>query len=324
MSAFQTAGRQRVPITVKNFFQSTEKNDSPADGEMPDVPFAWLAPEECTEMWPVDYAITTEEYQRFRTLIYGESGISLGDQKRTLLASRLSKRLRDLGLETFSEYFEKVTEDPTREEFTRMLDLISTNKTDFFREPKHFDFVRERILPELGESRRIRVWSSACSTGEEPYTIAMTLFEHAPNPTQWDFKILASDLSTRVLAKAAAGLYDQDRFRDVPPDILRRHFLRGKGDNAGLFKVKPHLSSVIQFRRLNLMDDHFPIKTPLDLIFCRNVMIYFDRPTQETLVNKFYRYLKPGGYLFIGHSESLQWVTHPFKSLAPTIYQKEP
>jgi chemotaxis protein methyltransferase CheR len=271
----------------------------------------------------MDYSITPEEFQWFRTLIYDESGISLGDQKRTLLASRLSKRLRDLGLDTFLEYYTKVTEDPTREEFTRMLDLISTNKTDFFREPKHFDFLRDEILPELAKEKRIRIWSSACSTGEEPYTIAITLFEGVQNPAQWDFKILASDLSTRVLAKAASGVYNEDRFRDMPPDVLKRHFLRGRGDSAGLFKVKPHLASMIRFRRLNLMDDHFPIKTPLDLIFCRNVMIYFDRPTQETLVNKFYRYLKPGGYLFIGHSESLQWVTHPFKSLAPTIYRKE-
>ena len=272
----------------------------------------------------MDFDITADEFQRFRTLIYEESGIALGDQKRTLLASRLSKRLRDLSLDTFSAYYAKVTEDPSREEFTRMLDLISTNKTDFFREPKHFEFLRSEILPELAKEKRIRIWSSACSTGEEPYTIAMTLVEGVESPAQWDFKILASDLSTRVLAKAASGVYDEERLRDVPPDALKRHFLRGRGESKGLLKVKPHLTSMIRFRRLNLMDDHFPIKTPLDLIFCRNVMIYFDRPTQETLVNKFYRYLKPGGYLFIGHSESLQWVAHPFKSVAPTIYRKEP
>ena len=271
----------------------------------------------------MEYSITAEEFQRFRTLIYDESGISLGEQKKSLLASRLSKRLRDLNLETFADYYGKVTEDPTREEFTRLLDLISTNKTDFFREPKHFDFLRDRILSELDSAKRIRIWSSACSTGEEPYTIAMTLYEGVQNPERWDFKILASDLSTRVLAKAASGTYDEDRFRDVPPDILQRHFLRGRNDQTGLYKVKPHLASAITFRRINLMDDRFPIKNPLDLIFCRNVMIYFDRPTQETLVNKFHHYLKPGGYLFIGHSESLQWVTHPFKSLVPTIYQKE-
>ena len=271
----------------------------------------------------MDYAITPDEFLQFRKLIYDESGISLGDQKQTLLASRLSKRLRDLGLTTFSEYYSQVTGDPTREEFTRMLDLISTNKTDFFREPKHFDFLREHILPELANEKRIRIWSSACSTGEEPYTIAMTLYESVSDPNQWDFRILASDLSTRVLAKAAAGMYDAERVRDVPPDVVRRHFLRGRGEKEGQLKVKPHLAGIIQFRRLNLMDDRFPIKNPLDLIFCRNVMIYFDRQTQEQLVNKFYRYLKPGGHLFIGHSESLQWVKHPFKSLAPTIYRKE-
>jgi chemotaxis protein methyltransferase CheR len=271
----------------------------------------------------VEFKITSKEFDHFRTLIYDESGISLGQQKQSLLESRLSKRLRELGLRTFSEYYDKVTGDPTQEEFTRMLDLISTNKTDFFRESKHFDFLREVILPELMPEKRIRIWSSACSTGEEPYTIAITLFEAVQNPREWDFKILASDLSTRVLAKAASGVYDEERFQSMSPDMLSRHFLRGRGDSMGRFKVKPHLASMIRFRRLNLMDDDFPIRKPLDLIFCRNVMIYFDRPTQETLVNKFHRYLKPGGYLFIGHSESLQWVSHPFMSLAPTIYQKE-
>ena len=271
----------------------------------------------------MEFKITSKEFDRFRTLIYDESGISLGQQKQSLLESRLSKRLRELGLETFSQYYDKVTGDPTQEEFTRMLDLISTNKTDFFRESKHFDFLREVILPELMPEKRIRIWSSACSTGEEPYTIAITLFEAVQNPREWDFKILASDLSTRVLAKAASGVYDEERFQSMSPDMLSRHFLRGRGDSMGRFKVKPHLASMIRFRRLNLMDDNFPIRNPLDLIFCRNVMIYFDRPTQETLVNKFHRYLKPGGYLFIGHSESLQWVSHPFMSLAPTIYQKE-
>jgi chemotaxis protein methyltransferase CheR len=271
----------------------------------------------------MDCSITTEEFQRFQALIYDKSGITLSDQKQTLLASRLSRRVRDLGLSTFTEYYEKVTKDPSPDEFTQMLDLISTNKTDFFREPKHFEFLRDTIVPGLGRDRRIRIWSSACSTGEEPYTIAMTLFESVQNPEQWEFKVLASDLSTRVLAKAAAGVYDEERFRDVPPDVLHRHFLRGRGDMAGQFKVKPHLAAAIQFRRINLMDDRFPIKMPLDLIFCRNVMIYFDRPTQETLVNKFHQYLKPGGYLFIGHSESLQWLKHPFKAIVPTVYQKE-
>lgn len=272
----------------------------------------------------MDYSITPKTFEQFRTLVYHESGISLSDNKQSLLVARLSKRLRDLNLTTFEEYYEAVTGDPSHDEFTRMLDLISTNKTDFFREPKHFDFLRDRVLPQLKDSRRIRIWSSACSSGEEPYTIAMTLYDSVPDPSQWDIKILASDISTRVLAKAALGHYEEDRLVDVPSSITTRHFLRGRGANAGRVKVKPHLAELIRFRRLNLMDEHFPIKTPLDVIFCRNVMIYFDRPTQEKLVGKFYRYLKPGGYLFIGHSESLQWVTHSFTHVAPTIYVKEP
>jgi chemotaxis protein methyltransferase CheR len=271
----------------------------------------------------MDYSLTKEEYDHIRTLLYDECGISLGEHKQSLVISRLSKRLRTLQLESFAAYYEFVTGDDSGAEFTRMLDLLSTNKTDFFREPKHFEFLRDTILPGLAEQKRIRIWSSACSTGEEPYTIAITLHESVPHPEQWNFQVLASDISTRVLAHAAAGLYDEERIHDVPPEVARRHFLKGSGENCGLVKVKPHLSDIITFRRMNLMDDRFPIKQPLDLIFCRNVMIYFDRPTQERLVGKFYRYLKPGGHLFIGHSESLQWVTHSFKHLAPTIYWKE-
>ncbi len=271
----------------------------------------------------MEYSISAAEYEQLCSLIYAESGISLGPNKQSLVVSRLSKRLRDLRLSTFHEYYELVTGDPTKDEFTRLLDLVSTNKTDFFREPKHFDFLREQILPSLSQDKRVRIWSSACSTGEEPYTIAMTLWEGVADPARWDFRILASDLSTRVLAKAASGVYDEERIQDLPPDVAKRHFLKGHGTHAGMVKVKPHLSHMISFRHLNLMSERFPIKSPLDLIFCRNVMIYFDRPTQERLVNKFYHHLKPGGHLFIGHSESLQWVSHPFKAIAPTIYWKE-
>lgn len=271
----------------------------------------------------MDYPISKREYDRIRTLLYEESGISLGDHKQSLVVSRLSKRLRELHLDSFEAYYEIVTQDGSGGEFTRMLDLLSTNKTDFFREPKHFEFLRDRILPTLESERRIRIWSSACSTGEEPYTIAMTLYEGVKDPARWDFGVLATDISTRVLAHAAAGLYAEERIRAVPQDVARRHFLKGKGKSAGLVKVKPHLSKIIRFRRLNLMSDAFPVKSPLDLILCRNVMIYFDRSTQERLVNKFHRHLKPGGHLFIGHSESLQWVNHPFKTVAPTIYRKE-
>jgi chemotaxis protein methyltransferase CheR len=271
----------------------------------------------------MDYKITSDEFEQFRMLVYKESGISLGDGKRSLIVSRLSKRLRDLSLDTFQQYFNLVTGSAGQEEFTQLLDLISTNKTDFFREPKHFDFLREEVLPELASTKRVRIWSSASSSGEEPYTIAMTLYDGVQAPAQWNFHILASDLSTRVLAKASSGVYDTERVRDLPAATLKRHFLSGRGGAAGKVKVKSHLSDMVTFRRINLMDDRFPIKTPLDVIFCRNVMIYFDRPTQERLVGRFHKYLKPGGYLFIGHSESLQWLNQPFKSIAPTIYRKE-
>ncbi len=271
----------------------------------------------------MEYAITEHEFEQFRALVYQESGIKLDGGKKSLLVSRLSKRLRDLNLDTFQAYYDHVTEDVGGDEFTRMLDCVSTNKTDFFREPKHFDFLREQILPALQATKQVRIWSSASSSGEEPYTIAMTLYDGVAAPAQWDFKILASDISTKVLAKAAEGVYEEERLRDMPPELIRRHFLRGKGDAGVRYKVKPYLANMVTYRRINLMDERYPIKTPLDLIFCRNVMIYFDRETQGQLMRKFYRYLKPGGHLFIGHSESLQWVEHQFTYVAPTIYRKE-
>ena len=208
------------------------------------------------------------------------------------------------------------------EELTELLDLISTNKTDFFRGPVHFDFLREQVLPEAQSTRTLRIWSSASSSGEEPYTIAMTLCEAIPDRSGWNMKILASDISTRVLAKAASGIYEEEGVAQLPKDLIRRHFLRGKGPQAEKVKVRSHLNEMVLFRRINLMDPDFPVGKPLDVIFCRNVMIYFDRETQTSLISKFFRYLRPGGYLFNGHSESLQWIEHEFTYLQPTIYQK--
>ncbi len=266
--------------------------------------------------------LTDKEFSQFQTLIYEQVGIRLDTPKKTLLVSRLGKRLRELHLTSFQAYFDRVSTKGGEEELTKLLDLISTNKTDFFREPVHFDFLREQVLPEVAHIKTLRVWSSASSSGEEPYTIAMTLCDALPNISLWDIKVLASDISTRVLAKAASGIYEKQRVAQLPSDLVRRHFLRGKGAQEGMMKVKPHLSRLIAFRRINLMDQSFPIRSSLDVIFCRNVMIYFDRPTQSNLMAKFFRYLRPGGYLFIGHSESLQWIDHPFTYLRPTIYQK--
>ncbi len=270
-----------------------------------------------------EYTITEEEFQEISSLIYQESGIALSGGKKSMLISRLSRRLRELGLDRFHDYYRYITSDNRDEEFTRLLDLVSTNKTDFFREQKHFEFMREVILPELAETKRVRIWSAGCSSGEESYSIAMVLSDWIAHKGRWDCKILASDLSTRVLRKADDGIYELEKVKGLDPKQIRRHFLRGRGENTGQIKVKPHLRKMIAFKRINLMAEHFPIKTPLDLIFCRNVMIYFDRPTQAQLVAKFHHHLKPGGHLFIGHSESLHWVESQFRYVAPTIYRKE-
>lgn len=266
--------------------------------------------------------LTTNEFHQIQQLLYQKAGITLSEQKQTLVVSRLSKRIRQLGLSSFQAYHDLVANGADSDELTQMLDLLSTNKTDFFREPVHFEFLKKQIIPPLSQTKHIRIWSSASSSGEEPYSIAMTLLDAVSDPRHWNCKILASDLSTRVLAKAARGVYEDERVANLSPEMVKRHFLRGNGEQRGYVKVKPTVREMVIYRRINLMDDSFPIRSPLDVIFCRNVMIYFDRPTQAKLMAKFYRYLQPGGYLFIGHSESLQWIDHPFAYVAPTIYQK--
>lgn len=270
----------------------------------------------------MNMTLTQNEFHLIQSLVYEKAGISLSDQKQSLIVSRLSKRIRQLELPSFQAYYDLVVSGEDPEELTQMLDLMSTNKTDFFREPVHFEFLKERVIPTLSQIKQIRIWSSASSTGEEPYSIAMTLLEAVSDSRQWDCKILASDLSTRVLAKAAQGVYEEERIADLSPARVERHFLRGKGKQKGFVKVKSQVGEMVTYRRINLMDQSFPIRNPLDVIFCRNVMIYFDRPTQASLMAKFFRYLKPGGIVFIGHSESLQWIDHPFTYVAPTIYQK--
>ncbi|MDX1411358.1 MAG: protein-glutamate O-methyltransferase CheR [Nitrospirales bacterium] len=267
--------------------------------------------------------ITDQEFELFKNLIYQVVGISLDCHKKTLLMSRLGKRLRELGLSTYQAYFDHVRTQGNEAELTKLLDLISTNKTDFYREPAHFVFLRDHILSEVRGSKTLRIWSAASSSGEEPYSIAMTLLDALQDIGRWDIRILASDISTQVLAQAASGIYEEERVKLLPKDIVQRHFLKGRGAQAGMLQVHPRIANLVTFRQINLMDPKFPIRSPLDVIFCRNVMIYFDRPTQARLMEKFYRYLRSGGYLFIGHSESLQWIDHPFTYIQPTIYQKQ-
>ncbi len=278
------------------------------------------------------YPISDSEFLKLKTLLYEVSGIALSDHKKSMVVSRLSRRLRILEMSSFAAYLDYIDktsgESGEKDELVQMLDLLSTNKTDFFREQHHFDFLSERILKDRRASQPIRIWSAACSSGEEPYSIAMTVYDAFSSQQRPDIlspscKILASDLSTRVLDQAASGIYKMEGVRNLELPQLKRHFLKGSGVQEGCVKVKKHLSTLVSFKRINLMDDCFPIKTPLDVIFCRNVMIYFDRPTQECLIGKFHHVLKPGGVLFIGHSESLNWIQHQFKMLEPTIYQKE-
>jgi chemotaxis protein methyltransferase CheR len=278
---------------------------------------------------PGQFIITDREFQRFRALIYQHTGIALGETKRQLVCSRLGKRLRHCGYQTFSQYYTHLTErDPKGEELLRMINAITTNKTDFFREADHFAFLSSELLGPLGAraqvggSRRLRIWSAGCSSGEEPYSIAVTVLEALPNPRAWDVRILASDIDTDVLAQATEGVYRVDRVATVPPEMLKRYFLRGRGDRAGLVRVRKEVSDLVAFRRINLQDEPWPIQTVFDAIFCRNVLIYFDRPGQERLITRLEQRLRPGGFLFLGHSESLIGMQVGLRHIAKTIYQK--
>ncbi|MFN3531886.1 MAG: CheR family methyltransferase [Candidatus Brocadia sp.] len=277
----------------------------------------------------MDIDINDKEFSLFQRLIYDESGINLTPAKKELLKSRLMKRLRERSLTSFKEYYKYVTEeDTTGEEMVSMLDCISTNLTEFFREAAHFDFLAEKVLPALLENKRkkrekkIRIWCAGCSTGEEPYSISMILAECIERLCEWDIKILATDLSTRVLKKAMQGVYTKDRLRGIPLQMLNAYFEKVGHNLKDHYKIKDFLRNLIVFRRLNLTDEIFPFKGQFDFIFCRNVMIYFDKQTQSELVSKFYKYLVPDGYFFIGHSESLAGTDTKFRYVRPTIYQK--
>src|SRR5262249_6292400 len=221
-----------------------------------------------------------------------------------------------------------VERDPDGEELVRMINAITTNKTDFFREAHHFEFIRSGILPGLvseagtGGDRRLRGWSAGCSSGEGPCRIALMGMGGLPRPWAWDVKILASDIDTDMLAKGREGVYSEDRLATLPPDLRERYFLRGRGSREGLVCVRPEVKELVAFRRINLRDESWPIRTRFDWIFCRNVIIYFDRTLQEGLVSRFVQLLKPGGYLFLGHSESLLGMRLGLKYVGNTVYQK--
>ncbi len=267
-------------------------------------------------------------FQQFSSLVYEECGIHLHKGKKSLLEARLAKRLRATGLTSPKEYYDFIHSEEGQEERIQFFNAVSTNLTYFFREPKHFEFLEQKALPEIVQrnrkegTSRIRIWSAGCSTGEEPYSIAMCVLENLDHAARWDFKILATDISTRVLQVAQNGVYEKSKIQNVPPALRSRYFLPyADGGRKGLYQVSKELKRVVTFRRLNLKDP-YPFKGPFDVIFCRNVMIYFDKPTQEMLIQKMAHYLRPGGYLFVGHSESLTGLSHPLKYIKPAVYQK--
>jgi chemotaxis protein methyltransferase CheR len=258
-------------------------------------------------------------------LVYERAGIRLHDGKRELVAARLQKRLRHHGLSSYRDYLQLLQDDASGDEMVAFLDALATNHTYFFREEQHFDLVRSRLVPEwLARPGRacIEGWSAACSSGEEPYTLAMTLAESLPAGAD-GFRLLASDLSTKVLATARSGVYKMERVKDLPLQTLRRHFERGTGAQAGLARVVLPLRQRIEFAQLNLLEIG-DLNRRFDFIFCRNVMIYFDRAVQQRVVTMLERHLKPGAYLFISHSESLNGITHHLRWIAPAVYQRGP
>jgi chemotaxis protein methyltransferase CheR len=263
-------------------------------------------------------AITDREFHDIRSWIYQRAGIHLSDQKKALVSGRLASRLRHYHLAGYGEYFELLQGGAHPEEPQIAVDLLTTNETHFFREARHFDYLRDLILPQHPQRRPFRVWSAACSSGEEPYSIGMTLAS-AMGDKPWE--VLASDLSSRVLERARSGHYPMARARTIPSDILVAHCLKGTGRHDGTFLIAPHVASRVQFSQINL-NAPLPGIGEFDVIFLRNVMIYFDAPTKKQVMDRVIERLAPGGYLLIGHSESLTTVQSVMRSVAPAIYRK--
>lgn len=277
----------------------------------------------------VSREISEKDFKRFQELIYRESGIWLGRSKTTLLVGRLAKRLRRHGLKSFKAYYELVVNSP--EERIQMFDAISTNETHFFREPKHFELLKSAIFPKWEQqastgrrSRKIRVLSAGCSTGQEPYSLAMVLLDHFPSTSGWEIEIMATDLSTRVVEIADRGIWPAEKATEIPRPYLNAFMLKGFAGQAGKIKAGPEIRSLIQFFRVNLNQPAYPFVGRFDLIFCRNVLIYFDMNSREQVVGRLAGFLSPGGYFFVGHAESLHARNNLLRSVVPTVYTTGP
>jgi chemotaxis protein methyltransferase CheR len=265
--------------------------------------------------------LTATEFEEIRRLAYDKFGLDLRRGKEELVSARLGRKIRESHCRSFREYCRHVLEDSTGEALIGMIDALATNHTGFLREPDHFDFLKERVLPALMSRTSIDIWSAACSTGEEPYTIAFTILENLLPGDYTKLHILATDISTKALDSARRATYPAERFTEFPTVWMRRFLLRGQGQWKGWYKMKTEVTGRVEFARLNLVKP-FSHNRRFPLIFCRNVMIYFDKPTQERLVNRLAECLEPGGYLLIGHAESLTGVSHPLQYVRPAIYRK--
>lgn len=268
-------------------------------------------------------------FQQFSAFIYDQVGIQLPPSKKTMLEARLQKRLKTHDIATFEEYGEFVfSPQGLQSELVHLIDVVTTNKTDFFREPGHFDFLTQTALPAILNKRDkspahpVRIWSAGCSSGEEPYTLAMVVADYAAEQHGCRFSILASDISTRILETARKAIYPEERTDDIATHIKKRYLLRSRDRQRGLIRICPELRAMITFKRINFMDNDFGLSEKMDIIFCRNVVIYFDKETQQNLMQKFHRQLRPGGYLFLGHSETLNGIDVDFKAVGSTVYQK--
>jgi chemotaxis protein methyltransferase CheR len=268
--------------------------------------------------------ITDENFEILRSIVYRETGIRLTDLKKSLLQSRLLRRLRALGLVSYSEYTDYIR-DNYDSEIMDFINAVTTNKTEFFRENQHFVFMKEVALPELEKKERkhIRIWSAGCSTGEEPYSIAIILNEYFQSNIP-DVKILATDIDTQVLEKGLQGIYTQEQLADMDRSYKIQYFEPVLIDGKQKFRVKDKLKDLIVFKRLNFLDEAYPMKGKFEIIFCRNVVIYFDKPTQKKLFQRFYHYLSDDGYLCVGHSENLSGISESFQHIGRTVYRKVP
>jgi chemotaxis protein methyltransferase CheR len=271
--------------------------------------------------------MSDEVFVKLSSFIYTEFGIKMPEVKKVMLQSRLQKRLRDLRMSSYEEYCEFVfSKEGEAMELIHMIDVVTTNKTDFFREPTHFDFLRQTVLPEhmarSGSLMPLKVWSAGCSSGEEVYTLAMVFSEFQQEHKKFDYSIFGTDISTRILQKAVDAIYTEERVANIPLEIKRKYFLRSKDRVKPTVRVTPELRNKASYMRLNFMDDQYPVSEVFDIIFCRNVLIYFDRATQQHVINKLCDKLKTGGYFFLGHSESITSMKVPLVQLKPTIFMK--